>query len=451
MPIDRRDLITLSAVGATVPFAGVARAVAQSGSVPMFGAIDATAFELRTDSRDDQTRVLQRAIDAAATERLPLFLPPGSYRCGEIYLPAGAQLFGIRGATRLLFGGDTGGLTAARGDAITLANLTLDGGARLLPAGKGLVHLFGARGVRIVDCDIVNAGGTALQLDEVDGLVAGCTIAHAREAGIRARNSRGLEISGNRLRKLGAQGIQILRDASGDDGTLVTGNRIEDVEAKVGADSGCGIHLRNAGHVIVASNRIRRCATSAVRSDAAANLQVTDNACAALGGIAIQAMNASEGAVIQGNTIDGAAAGIAIVNAAAGGRLAVCQGNVVRNLALRRADADSRDGIGIAVEADTAITGNVVEGAPTAGIWLGWGQAPRDLSVTGNVVRAADIGIAVQVAQGTGAAVIADNLVSGTRRAAIAALDATRLVADLSRDSVGVRFAQLSVTNNRIR
>ena len=73
-----------------------------------------------------------------------------------------------------------------------------------------------------------------------------------------------------------------------------------------------------------------------------------------------------------------------------GGRLAVVQGNIIRNLvAYRAAGADPNDiaGVGIGVEADTAVTGNVVENAPTAGILLGWGRYMRDVSATGNVVR----------------------------------------------------------------
>ncbi|WP_204349371.1 hypothetical protein, partial [Klebsiella pneumoniae] len=66
-------------------------------------------------------------------------------------------------------------------------------------------------------------------------------------------------------------------------------------------------------------------------------------------------------------------------------------------------------GIGIAVEADAAISGNIVEGAPPAGIQLGWGQYLRDVSVTGNVIKGAPVGIAVSVAPGAGQALITDN------------------------------------------
>ena len=63
--------------------------------------------------------------------------------------------------------------------------------------------------------------------------------------------------------------------------------------------------------------------------------------------------------------------GVAITNFNEGGRLAIVQGNLVRNLRARRpAGTDPNDGagIGIAVEADTSVTGNVIENAPVAGI-----------------------------------------------------------------------------------
>jgi putative cofactor-binding repeat protein len=63
------------------------------------------------------------------------------------------------------------------------------------------------------------------------------------------------------------------------------------------------------------------------------------------------------------------------------------------------ADPDDPAGIGIGgVEADTAVTGNVVECAPTA-------DYLRDVAATGNVLGACDTGIAVSVARGAGAAV----------------------------------------------
>ena len=64
------------------------------------------------------------------------------------------------------------------------------------------------------------------------------------------------------------------------------------------------------------------------------------------------------------------------------------RGNIVRNVRARIAGAaPETEGFGIGVEADTAVTGNVIENAETAGIVAGWGEYLRDVAITGNVVR----------------------------------------------------------------
>jgi uncharacterized secreted repeat protein (TIGR03808 family) len=130
------------------------------------------------------------------------------------------------------------------------------------------------------------------------------------------------------------------------------------------------------------------------------------------------------------------------------------QGNLIRNLLPKRpAGTDPNDGagIGIGVEADTSVTGNVIENAPTAGISVGWGRHLRDVTVTGNVIRKAGVGIAVSVSAGAGAAVIADNLIADTQRGAIVGMEQKRPVTgDLAKDGPG-RHAQLAISGNRVR
>jgi uncharacterized secreted repeat protein (TIGR03808 family) len=158
--------------------------------------------------------------------------------------------------------------------------------------------------------------------------------------------------------------------------------------------------------------------------------------------------------MIANNIVDGAAVGVSVTNFNDGGRLAVVQGNLIRNLVPHRpAGTDPNDGagIGIGVEADTAVSGNVIENAPFIGIAAGWGQYLRDVTVNANVVRGTGYGIAVSVAPGAGAAVIADNLISGAQFAAIVGMEWKKPVTgDLSKDGAE-RYAQLSVVGNRVR
>ena len=56
------------------------------------------------------------------------------------------------------------------------------------------------------------------------------------------------------------------------------------------------------------------------------------NSCARLGEVALYAEFGFEGALIANNLVDTAATGISVTNFNEGGRLAVVQGNLVRNL-----------------------------------------------------------------------------------------------------------------------
>ena len=102
MDVNRRHLIGASAVaGALAMSQDAARAAPPTSALGR----DATQYGVRPGSPDDQTKILQRAIDDAARAQAPLALPPGVYRTGMLHLPNGAQLVGVRGATRLVFNG----------------------------------------------------------------------------------------------------------------------------------------------------------------------------------------------------------------------------------------------------------------------------------------------------------------------------------------------------------
>jgi uncharacterized secreted repeat protein (TIGR03808 family) len=446
MTIDRRQFLSVVA-GALAATPSAAAPIGALG-------IDATHLGLRPDSPDDQSQALQRALLQVADA--PLALMPGVYRVGAVELPTRAKLIGVRGSTRLLFDGGSSLLSARGTEQITLSGLVLDGGSRPLPERRGLVHFVESRAVRITDCEITGSSRSGLWCESVGGEISATTITAVGSAAIISFDGRGLLISGNTLRGAGTNAIEVVRTSVGDDGTLIVDNRIEDVEARPGGSGqyGNAVNAFRAGNVIVRGNRIRNCAFSAVRGNSASNIQIVGNSVSGVREVALYSEFAFEGAVIANNTVDGAAIGVSITNFNQGGRLAVVQGNLIRNLLSRRsAGTDPNDGagIGIYVEADSAVTGNVVEKAPTTGIKLGWGRHLRDVTVTGNVVRDTDIGIAVSVAEGAGMAVISDNLIAGARRGAILGMDHKNVVTgDLARDDAR-RYAQLAISGNRVR
>jgi len=102
------------------------------------------------------------------------------------------------------------------------------------------------------------------------------------------------------------------------------------------------------------------------------------------------------------------------------------------------------------VEADAAVTGNVVENAPNAGLMLGFGRYMRDVSAVANVLRRTGIGIGVSVAPGSGSALIANNIIASAARGAIIGMDRLRIVTgDLVKTGAG-KYPRLSITGNLV-
>jgi len=452
MDVNRRTLLGASAAGALTMPADAARAA------PLTSALgrDATQYGVRPNSPDDQTRALQHALDDAAHAQMPLALPPGLYRTGLLRLASGSQIVGVRGATRLIFSGSGRSLLSGEGaDSIGLTGLTLDGSDITLPSRRGLVHCLAARDVRINDCEIANSGGSGIWFEQVSGDVSGNIIAHIAATGIVSFDAKGLIMSRNTITDTSDNGIEILRYQIGDDGTLVLDNRIENVKAGPGGSGqyGNAINAFRAGNVIVRGNRIRNCDYSAVRGNSASNIQISGNSVSDVREVALYSEFAFEGAIISGNSVDGAAFGVSVCNFNEGGRIAVVQGNIIRNLIPKRPAGTAPDddaGIGIYVEADSSVTGNVIENAPSYGIVAGWGRYLRDVVISGNVIRNALAGVGVSVVSGAGTAVVSNNLMSGTPRGAVVGLDHIKPVtADLAADGAQ-RYAQLVISGNAV-
>jgi uncharacterized secreted repeat protein (TIGR03808 family) len=455
MDINRRHILEASAAGVAGALAMPSNA---SHAAPLTSTLgrDATHYGVKPNSPDDQTRALQRAIDEAARANAPLALPPGVYRTGSLRLANGSQLVGVRGATTLMFTGGASLLTAEGADHIGLGNLTLAGGSIPLPERRGLVHCLGGRGLRILNCEITGSGRNGIWLENAAGEISGNIIGKTATTAIVSFDALGLTVARNTILDANDNGIEILRTAIGDDGSIVTGNRIEHIKAGPGGSGqhGNAINAFRAGNVIVSGNRIGDCDYSAVRGNSASNIQITGNSVSSVREVALYSEFAFEGAVIANNTVDGAAVGISICNFNEGGRLAVVQGNIIRNLLPKRPIGTAPDddaGIGVYVEADTSVTGNVIENAPSFGIMAGWGKYLRDVAITGNVIRKAFIGIGVSVADGAGTALVGNNVISDTPRGAVVGLDHARpMTPDLAADGAA-KYAQVAIGANVAR
>jgi uncharacterized secreted repeat protein (TIGR03808 family) len=349
----------------------------------------------------DQTVELQAAIDHAVANGGVLRLGAGAFRVSGLSLKTSLQIEGVSGQTRLVAIGTGDILSADGAEHLGISGLTFEGG------GNGLV--------------LRNCGGR----------ISGNEFLSQEKTGLFALDSKGLEISGNHVHDIGNNGIQVWTSEKREDGTLVINNRVERISAKAGGSgqNGNGINIYKAAQVMVANNRIADCFFSAVRNNAGNNCQIMGNNISRTGEVAIYVEFAFEGVVVSNNMIDDVGFGISITNFNEGGRLAVCSNNLVRN-----AKGGTTEGVkiggGIYAEADTLVSGNVVENAKDVGIGLGWGAYARNLSAQGNLIRDCGKGISVSVTEGAGPSYLANNVISGSKTAAVLGMDHLEVVTD---------------------
>lgn len=454
MDVTRRNLV--ASLGASAAFAAVSTPLrADAASLTSTMGRDATQYGVRPNATDDQTKTLQRAINEAASAQMPLALPPGIYRTGMLNLPNGTQIVGVRGATRLQLTGGPSLLTSQGASHIGLTGLTLDGGSLPLPDRRGLVHCLGGRDLRITDCEILSSGRNGIWMENVSGEIRGNTLRKIATTAIVSFDALGLLVAANTIIDTSDNGIEILRTAVGNDGTMVIDNRIEDIKAAAGGSGqhGNAINAFRAGNVIVRGNRIRNCDYSGVRGNSASNIQIIGNSISDVREVALYSEFSFEGAIIASNTVDVCATGVSVCNFNEGGRLAVVQGNILRNILPKRPIGTAPDddgGVGIYIEADSSVTGNVIENAPSFGIIAGWGKYLRNVAITGNVIRNAFIGIGVSVVDGAGSTLVRDNIIAGAARSAIVGLDHARPVTNDLAVAGASGFPQLALGGNLV-
>lgn len=376
-----------------------------SVSLPL--AARAQPVTLAPGSDADQTAALQAALESAAGR---VSLPAGRFRVSGLRVPGNLIIEGVPGATWLV------GTGAMLGSITNQSNIVLrDIGFVGNSGGDPLFGVEAASAIRFERCVFRDNAGIALGLRQAAATISDCDFSGHGDAAIHAVDSAGLLISGNRIANCGNAGIRIWRSQSGPDGSILTQNRISGIDWRGGGNgqNGNGINVYLAGQVIVADNHIADCAFTAVRLNTTHNTIVTGNVCLRSGEVAIFSEFGFSGSIIADNLVDGAATGISITNLDTDGHLATCSGNIVRNIAPRSAVNPDTIPIGIFVEADVAVTGNVVTAVPGAAIAAGWGPYLRNVAITGNVVTESRIGIGVSVVEEAGAVTLSGNLVSG--------------------------------------
>lgn len=395
----------------------------QAGS-DLRGTIDPGRYGLVADASRMSSAYLIDLMRKASARDMPVFLPPGTYRLSQLDIPENTRLTGIAGASRIVFSGGNYFIRAQGLKRASLSGLVLDGaGLPLAADAKGLFSAQSISDLVIEDCEISGSRLSGLSLQSCRATLRRNRISNAAEYAVLAVDGVESAITDSEIRNCGNGGILVHRSTKGSDRTMVTGNRISRIRADYGGTGpfGNGINLYRADDVLVSGNHIADTAFTAIRANAASNVQITSNHCLNSGETAIYSEFGFEGALVSGNVVDGGANGISVVNFDQGGRLGVISNNIVRNI--RDTGPYVHDsvgfGYGIAAEADVVISANVVERVARFGLLAGWGAYLRNVLVTGNIVREAQTGMAVSVVEEAGQAIITNNIFERTPRGAI--------------------------------
>lgn len=444
---NRRNVLGGLAFGLALPtLAGVARAAG----------LDAVAdFGLEPNGSGDQSAKFQAALNAAAVDGRPLYLPAGGFDVQNLEFPNGVHLIGAPGQTLLTTQGDQRLAHIKDASGIIVEGVVFQANKPESAAGvNGLIEIEGnSINVTFRQCGFYNSPANGIATTNSQVTIEDCDFEGFAAAAIHTQNGTGLMIRGNRIRTCANAGIRVWRDDPGYDGTIITGNRIDKVDFKDGGNgqNGNGISIYKADEVIVADNLISNCAFSAVRTNTGKNTQIRGNTCLASGEVAIFSEFGFSGSVIADNVIDGAATGISITNLDSGGHLATCTGNVVRNIAPKSLTNPDTMPVGIYAEADTVVAGNSIDNVPGVGIAAGYGPYVRNVVVANNVVTGAMVGIGVSVVQekSPGPILVSGNIIGAGTQHPIAGLEWEKIVSeDLAKDAK--KYPNVTVSDNTV-
>jgi hypothetical protein len=266
----RRELARNTLLGGAACMFGTTLLQAEESSGGK-GFTDVRQFGAKGDAKNDDTKAIQKAIDAVAPDQGAVFLPPGVYLCSEIQMRPDTALVGIpawnyRGpggtVLRLIDGNPKClvNLTGAWG--ATVEGLALDGGN----LGENVHGIFLNKGsygdredaFRLERCQVIRFSGDGVNLTRAwcfsirhsmlafnqgdglnlrgwDGFLLDNWFSGNRKAGFGAREENAsVTLTGNRIEWNGQENIVI----AGGDGYQITGNFLD----RAGT---CGLALRN--------------------------------------------------------------------------------------------------------------------------------------------------------------------------------------------------------------
>ena len=417
-------------------------------------AFDAQALGLKPGVTEDQSGVLQDVLLRAAIDGRPLFLPAGTYFAGNLEIPSNILVQGVPGASIIAASSDAPVARVSGSAHVGFEGIDFrQGSGSPTGADRALLEIEASDQVRLRNCSFQGGLANGLAIRDAAVTIEGCDFSEHALAAIFSLDSRGLLVTGNSIDGCGNGGIMIWGSANRHDGSIVTGNRIARIGWTNGGNgqNGNGINIFRCDDVVIADNQISECAFTAIRLNSTNNVLVTGNLCRESGEVAIFSEFAFTGSVISDNIVDGAAAGISITNMDKGGQIAVCSGNIVRNIRAESAVNPETRPVGIYAEAETVVSGNTIYGVTGMGIQAGYGTYLRNVVIADNVLYAIHTGIGVSVVQDPepGPVRITGNIVTDPLDYAIVGLEWDKVVStDLVKDAA--KYPHVSIEDNSV-
>jgi len=312
-------------------------------------------FGARGDGVTDDTAAFGRAFAAvSAYGGGVVYVPPGRYRVGKLFVPSGCVLTGAGTASWIqLLDNTNATFLNIVGVDITVSNLQIDGNASGQSNKSALydaVAMFPpAQRVRIHDCWVHDAIGYQIVAFPgcSDIVVARNIVSGGAEEGIECQGSSDFRAVGNLVQESGNNGIYVWSNTSQsgtcraatiagnvvsdwsrtspgwggivvDDGATdvtVTGNALAGTPG-----TGTGIAVSSEGpppqRVAVSANTVAGVAGVAIRVRNSRHTPVSGNVVSDTGGAGIQLWNAVTGISVAGNVIDRSGnAGVQVLNA----------------------------------------------------------------------------------------------------------------------------------------
>jgi uncharacterized secreted repeat protein (TIGR03808 family) len=409
-----------------------------------FSLIGALALSPRIALAAKHTNQLQSLINKASKSNGVVSLAAGTFETDTLSVTTTLKIEGVPGRTVLKSSTGAPIFEIANAENVFISGITFDS-QKLKPDGKAggaggtsddeakfQVSALQCKNIHIENCIFRQAETCGLGLDACTGRIIGNQFFDVEQAAILAGRwrgqyeRRGLEISGNRLEKIGNNGIVIEHGVatSEDDSSIVSNNIIDGVRSKNGTGQhGNGIYIFASDNVIVSNNRISNTDYSGIRNTSSKQVVITGNMVSRSSEVAIFVEYAFETAVVDANIIDESFRGIEL----SGGEgilgfNGICSNNIVRHTNRVTVNVGAGKHIGINVTAiNTIAIGNIVETVGENEFGPGIGMLFQDWkdshlhALRDNMIKDAPFGIGIILGDGAKPISAYGNTISGAR------------------------------------